>query len=151
MTDVRTTVDRCEIQALQIEFTDAGMVRDYDRFASLFTEDGVWRIPSADVEFFGRQAIRTGVERLQGLWHYFVQNAHPGAIRLDGDTATGRAYIAEFGLMHDGTSHRNHSIYYDRFRRTGDGWRFTERVYEVRYADSTALPGSAAIPAVFDV
>jgi hypothetical protein len=24
-----------------------------------------------------------------------------------------------------------------------DGWRFTERVYEVRYADTTPLAGSA--------
>ena len=151
MTDVRTTVDRCEIQALQTEFTDAGMVRDYDRFSSLFTEDGVWRIPPADVEFFGRPDIRAGVERLQGLWQYFVQNVHPGAIRLAGDTATGRAYIEEFGLMHDGTSHRNYSIYHDRFRRTGDGWRFTERVYEVRYVDTTPLRGSSAIPSAFNV
>jgi acyl-CoA synthetase (AMP-forming)/AMP-acid ligase II len=26
---------------------------------------------------------------------YFVQATHPGTIRLDGDTATGRAYICE--------------------------------------------------------
>ena len=107
--------------------------------------------PPADVEFSGRRDIRAGVERLQGLWRYFVQNVHPGAIRLAGDTATGRAYVEEFGLMHDGTSHRNYSIYHDRFRRTGDGWRFTERVYEVRYVDTTPLPGSSAFPAVFNV
>ena len=151
MTDVRTFVDRCQIQSLQTEFTDAGMMRDYDRFASLFTEDGVWRIPPADVEFVGRPDIRAGVERLQDLWQYFVQNIHPGAVRLAGDNATGRAYVEEFGLMHDGTSHRNYSIYHDRFRRLGDGWRFTERVYEVRYVDTTPLPGSSASPAVFNV
>jgi hypothetical protein len=32
------------------EFTDAAMMRDYDRFASLFTYDDVWRIPDANVE-----------------------------------------------------------------------------------------------------
>jgi hypothetical protein len=80
---------------------------------------------------------------MQGLWEYFVQTAHPGTIQLEGDTALGRAYISE--LMHgrDGSSHLNYSVYHDRYRRTPDGWRFTERVYEVRYLDTTPLAGSA--------
>ena len=32
---------------------------------------------------------------------------------------------------------------YDRYQRTPDGWKFTERVYEVRYLDTTPLAGSA--------
>jgi hypothetical protein len=27
----------------------------------------------------------------------------------------------------------------DRYRRTPDGWKFTERVYEIRYLDTTPL------------
>jgi hypothetical protein len=68
---------------------------------------------------------------------------HPGTIQLAGDTAVGRAYIAEFGRFHDGRSHLNYAIYHDRYQRTPDGWRFTERVYEVRYLDTTSLAGSA--------
>ncbi len=34
------------------------------------------------------------------------------------------------------------AIYHDRYQRTGDGWRFTERVYEIRYLDTTPLTGS---------
>lgn len=63
------------------------MMRDYDRFASLFTQDGVWRIPHINVEFNNREEIRAGIERLRGLWDYFVQTAHAGTIQLDGDTA----------------------------------------------------------------
>src|SRR3954452_8343802 len=71
----------------------------------------------------------------------FVQHAHPGTIRLEGDTALGRAYVSE--LMHGrGGSHLNYSVYHDRYRRTPDGWRFTERVYEVRYLDTTPLAGT---------
>ena len=72
-----------------------------------------------------------------------MQTAHPGTIQLEGDTAVGRAYIAEFGRMRDGSSHLNYSVYHDRYQRTSDGWRFTERVYEVRYLDTTPLAGSA--------
>ena len=87
--------------------------------------------------------IRAGVERLQGLWDYFVQTTHPGNIQLEGDTAVGRAYISELVRFHDGRSQQNHAVYHDRYQRTPDGWKFTERVYEVRYLDATPLAGSA--------
>ncbi|MFF5990898.1 nuclear transport factor 2 family protein [Prauserella flavalba] len=143
MTDLRSLADRLEIEALRGEFTDAGMMRDYDRFASLFTDDGVWKIPGAGVEFRGRAEIRAGIERLQGGWDYFVQTVHPGWIGIEGDTAAGRANVAEFGRLRDGGSHANHAVYHDRYRRTPDGWRFAQRDYEVRYLDTTPLTGSA--------
>ena len=45
--------------------------------------------------------------------------------------------------MRDGSSHMNYAIYHDRYQRTRDGWKFTERVYDVRYLDDTPLAGSA--------
>ena len=141
MTDV---ADRLEIETLRAEFTDAGMMRDYDRFATLFTDDGVWRIPAAGVTLTGRAEIRAGIERLQKLWAYFVQNTHPGVTRLDGDTASGRAWMMEFGRFRDGGSHLNYAVYHDRYRRMPNGWRFTERTYEVRYSDTTPLTGTSA-------
>ena len=139
MSDLQAIADRVEIEALRGEFTDAIMMRDYDRFASLFTQDGVWRIPYVNVEFVRREEIRAGIERLQGLWDYFVQTVHPGTIQLDGDTASGRGYVCEFGHLRDGRSELNYALYHDRYQRTPDGWKFTERVYEVRYLDPTPL------------
>jgi ketosteroid isomerase-like protein len=104
MSDLQAIADRFEIEALRGEFTDAVMMRDYDRLASLFTEDGVVRIPDINAEAVSREEIRAGVERLQGLWDYFVQTTHPGTIQLDGDTASGRAYIQELGRARDGRS-----------------------------------------------
>jgi ketosteroid isomerase-like protein len=141
--DLQAIADRVEIEALRGEITDAVMTRDYDRFASLFTEDGAWRMPHINVELVGREEIRAGIERLQGLWEYFVQNAHAGTIHVEGDTAAGRAYVSEFGRFRDGSSNLNHSLYHDRYRRTPDGWKFAERVYEVKYIDNTPLTGSA--------
>jgi hypothetical protein len=77
---------------------------------------------------------------------YFVQTAHPGTIQLDGDTASGRAYLHELIGLRDGGSHQNFAIYHDRYQRTGDGWKFAERVYEVRYLDTTPLTGSRPGP-----
>ena len=143
MSDLQAMADRVEIEALRGEFTDAAMMRDRPRLAALFTPDGVLRMPDIPVEFIGRDEIRTGGERLQSQWDFFVQTTHPGTIHLDGDTATGRAYVAEFGRFQDGSSHLNYSIYHDRYRRTPDGWRFEERRYEVRYVDTSPLPGEA--------
>ena len=143
MSGPRTIADRVEIEALRGEFVDAIMMRDYDRFASLFTQDGTWRILYIDVELVGRGEIRAGIERMQGLWAYFVQTTHLGTIQLAGDTAIGRAYVSEFGHMRDGRSELNYAIYHDRYQRTPDGWKFSERSYEIRYLDATPLAASS--------
>jgi ketosteroid isomerase-like protein len=143
MTDFQAIADRFEIEALRGECTDAVMMRDYDRLVSLFTQDGAVRMPHINAEAVGREEIRAAVERLQGLCEYFVQTAHPGTIRLEGDAAVGRAYISELGHLRDGGSQLNYAVYHDRYQRTPDGWKFTERVYEVRYLDTTPLTGSA--------
>jgi hypothetical protein len=82
MNGFQAIADRVEIEALRGEYTDAAMMRDYGRIASLFTDDGI-------------------------------------------------------------KSFLNYAIYHDRYRRTPDGWKFAERVYEVRYLDTTPLAGSA--------
>jgi SnoaL-like domain len=66
----------------------------------------------------------------------------PGHDPARGDTASGRAYLHELIGLRDGGSHQNYAIYHDRYQRTGDGWKFTERVYEVRYLGTTPLTGS---------
>ncbi len=147
MSDLQAIIDRVEIEALRGEFTDAVMMRDYDRLASLFTHDGAVRIPHIGAEAVSRAEIRAGIGRLQALLDYFVQTTHPGTVQLDGDTASGRAYIQELGRFRDGRSELNYAVYHDRYQRTGDGWKFTERVYDVRYLDTTPLAGSAPHPA----
>jgi uncharacterized protein (TIGR02246 family) len=143
MSDFQAIADRVEIEALRGEYTDAATMRDYDRFASLFTSDGVMRWPHINREFVGRDAIRAAVEQGQAVWEFFVQTTNPGAIELHGDTAAGRAYIKEFGRLRDGSSHLNYAIYHDLYQRTQEGWKFAERVYEVRYVDTTPLTGEA--------
>jgi ketosteroid isomerase-like protein len=143
MSDFQAIADRVEIEALRGEFTDAAMMRDRARLASLFTPDGVLRMPNIPAELAGQEEIRAGGERLQDQWEFFVQNTHPGTIQLDGDTATGRAYIQELARTRDGRQGLNYAIYHDRYQRTGDGWKFTERVYQVRYLDTTPLTGAA--------
>ena len=142
MTDLQAIADRVEIEALRGEYTDAVMMRDYGRVASLFTPDGALRMPNIPAELVGREEIRAWGERVPALVEYLLQTTHPGIIQLAGDTASGRAYMQELGRARDGRSELNYAIYHDRYQRTAEGWKFTERVYEVRYQDTTPLTGS---------
>jgi len=143
MSDLQAIADRVEIEALRGEFTDAVMMHDYDRLALLFTQDGTVRLPHAYAGAVGREDMRAGGEQLQALLDYMVQTTHPGTIVLDGDTASGRAYMHEIGRIPGGASELNYALYHDRYQRTSGGWKFTERVYEVRYHDTSPLAGSA--------
>ncbi|MFJ8361652.1 nuclear transport factor 2 family protein [Streptomyces sp. NPDC093984] len=142
MSDFQAIADRVEIEALRGEFTDAVMMRDYERVASLFTPDGVWRMPDIPAEMTGQEQIRAWGRRVPDFVDFLVQNTHPGLIQLDGDTASGRAYMSEVGRGRDGRSGVNYAIYHDRYQRTEGGWKFTERVYEIRYLDESPLTGS---------
>src|ERR1700746_2666605 len=114
MSDFQAVADRVEIEALRGEFSDAAMMRDRARLASLFTPDGALRMPNIPAEQVGREEIRAGGERLQEQWEFFVQTSHPGTIQLDGDTATGRTYIQELVRTREGRQGLNFAICHDR-------------------------------------
>jgi len=144
MSDFQAIADRVEIEALRGEFTDGAMMRDYDRVAALFTPDGALRMPNIPAELIGPEQIRAFGRQVPQIVEFLVQTTHPGTIQLAGDTATGRAYLQEVGRTRDGRSELNFAIYHDRYRRTADGWKFTERVYQVRYHDTTPLAGQGS-------
>jgi ketosteroid isomerase-like protein len=146
MSDFQAIADRVEIEALRGEFSDAVMMRDYDRLAALFTADGALRMPNIPAELLGPGQIRAFGARVPEVVEFLVQTTHPGTIQLAGDTATGRAYMQEVGRARDGRSELNFAVYHDRYRRTAGGWKFTERVYEVRYRDTTPLAGEGRGP-----
>jgi hypothetical protein len=60
MSNFQIIADRFEIEALRGEFTDAVMMHDYDRLASLFTLDGVVRFPSIGAEAVSREGDPLG-------------------------------------------------------------------------------------------
>jgi SnoaL-like domain len=138
MSKLQAIADRIEIEALRGEFTDASLMRDRHPVHT--------RRPVADAPHQRRVRQPGGGprrgERLRGLWDYFVQTVHP-ARSSSRATSRSAAYVSEFGRFRHGTSNLNYSMYHDRYQRTPAGWKFTERVYEVRYLDVTPLAGSA--------
>jgi hypothetical protein len=102
-------------------------VRDYDRLASLCTSSGA----------------APGSGGCRACWPASCKT-HPGTIRLDGDTASGHAYLSELMCFRGGRSELNDTMYHDRYQRAGDGLKFTERLYEVGYLDTTPVAGALA-------
>lgn len=141
MHELEDLADFIELERLRREFTDAVMMNDHERLGSLFTPDGALRIPEASVSAVGPAQIRALGERRESFAACFVQNMHPGKVEVEGDTGSGRTFMYELFQLRDGTSHVNHAVYHDRYQRTSDGWKFAERVYEIRYLDTTPLAG----------
>ena len=125
MSNLQAIADRFEIEALRGEFTDAVMMRDYDRFASLFTPDGAMRMPHIDKELVSREEIRAGIERLQVSG---TTSCKTCTRARSSSRATPRpaVHTSRVRRMHDGSSQLNYALYHDRYQRTPDGWKFTD-------------------------
>jgi SnoaL-like domain len=144
MSDAQAIADRVEIEALRGAVTDAVMTNDHDRLPSLFTPDGAARIPLAGIEAAGREALRAPDERVPAFVDYLVQTAHPGPISLEGDTASGRAYLSE--LVHKTKRARGK----ETWPQTSTRRRSLRALYGARPAGASAR-GRASARAVGDV
>src|SRR5215469_8848691 len=76
MSDLQALADRVEIEALRGEYTDAVMMRDYDRVASLFTPDGALRMPNVPAELTGREETGPFGQREPAFVDYLVKTPH---------------------------------------------------------------------------
>ena len=99
MSDLQAIADRVEIEALRGEFTDAVMMHDYDRLASLFTPDGAVRIPHVNAEAAARSAaslVRINIAAGAPDTDLSPRAAHA--------TSQARAAVRELRPLTDGTS-----------------------------------------------
>jgi ketosteroid isomerase-like protein len=137
-TQLRWLVDRTLISDLMVTFARALDERDWDAYASTYTDDGVLAIGDF-IEIAGRDKIRMmtasdrGLGGYSGTWH--LSSNH--SITIDGDTATLHSYLlGAHMLSKDTTDHADGAGWYDcELARTGDGWRFTRvRISEVWHA-----------------
>jgi hypothetical protein len=70
-------------------------------------------MPKIPAELTGREEIRAWGDRVPVFVDYLVQSTHPGTIQLQGDAASGRAYLCELIHLRDGNSELNYAIYHD--------------------------------------
>jgi ketosteroid isomerase-like protein len=136
-------IQRYAIRCVGEAFADAANRHDFDRFAELWTDEGVWDIGAPiNVRFEGRAAIREGIEKMLGRWDFFVHMPHAFDVSINGDRAKSCWTVHEVARSADkAIGNSNLSLYFDELVRTSEGWRFTSRRYRTIYADETALTG----------
>ena len=123
--------DRLALHELVASYADAVSRRDAQDWGDLWAEDGVWCVPSfpslARVE--GRETIRSAWQVAMDNFSLNVMVQTLGAVDVQGNTATGRAYHNELATNMDGETHTALGLYEDEYIRNDGAWQFAKRTY----------------------
>jgi ketosteroid isomerase-like protein len=143
---VARLVDEAAVRDTVLRFADVAVRGDFDAFRTLWSEDALWVIGGTDGQPFERRA--EGADQIVALYRtlreerdYFIQFVIPGAVEIDGDTATARSMCHEAARGPGESYYRNNGVWTDTFRRTDNGWVFTNRTYEYLWLDFSPFTG----------
>jgi len=118
-----TAEDVAAIERLKHEYCYRIDDGDYEAWAALFTDDG--RFAFADgAAFEGRDELRSfGADVFDDAHERTAHTVTNPVVDVDGDTATGRWYLALFSEGDDGETGVQQATYRDEFRRVDGEWR----------------------------
>jgi hypothetical protein len=124
--------DEPAIQRVLNRYTEGSCRTDWDQVIDTFTPEGTWGVPAFGLVCEGKDAVLAGLKSFVEPMAYLVQINAPALITITGDTATARSPIRESGKYAD----RDEAlevlgIYADKLVRTPEGWKFTERCFEL--------------------
>lgn len=123
-----------EIQQTINLYHQAGSLGDLERMVATFTPDGVWEFTQSGRRFEGRAAILEAAVGFTAPLEYVAQINAPALIALDGDAASARSSIRETAKVAGRAEGiEAFGVYVDRLARTAEGWRFTHRVFDLRW------------------
>lgn len=134
--------DRVAIRELLDTYSDANTRRDGELWASVWfdSEDCRWMLPSmADwAQFKGKAQIVAEWLKMTAQFHGDLKKTNPlsqvtvpGAIRVQGDTATVRCYTTEFFVVPDGRTLHTKGQYDDVLVKRDGRWFFKERSWRL--------------------
>ena len=121
--------DRLAIRELIETYADAVFRRDADAWSGTWADDARWDLLGHVVE--GKDAILATWLGAMDQFEYVAFMSTPGAIDVDGDRAKARVYVFETLKSKGEHLRRVEGAYADKFVRTPDGWRFSERAYTI--------------------
>ena len=137
-------LDEAAIRDATARFAAAAMRADYDSLRTLWAADAEWTIGKPPkVHAAGVDDIVSMLRKLRGGREFFVQFAVQGPIEIAGDEATTQCICHEAARGPGATYYRNHSVAFDRLRRSGNGWVFTKRTFEYLWLDTSPFTGDA--------
>ncbi|MEE4596033.1 nuclear transport factor 2 family protein [Streptomyces sp. DSM 41524] len=121
--------DRDAIMELSAKYMHTLDLGDRDGWLSCWTEDG----------YFERYKSTNRARGIEELGTLIFDKAPHGfhitsdyAITIDGDSATVQCYLLFINELKK-CEVSMFGVYRDKVRRTADGWRYSERVFEPKY------------------
>ena len=125
--------DRLELQDLVVRYSTSVDRKDWALYESIFTPDAVIDYTAVGGVRGGPHEVAQWLAKTMPTFPAYQHLVSNVELSIDGDTATGRAML--FNPMGcrtgDGVQVAWIGLWYnDKFRRTPDGWRFSERVEE---------------------
>ncbi len=142
-------LDRLALRELSETYARCADRRDGEGLAALFEPDGVLRVvprgaeaPSGELS--GRVDIAAAIERLDryAATLHVVANHYAS---VEGDAATAEVYCLAHHLVDGADGQTDHVMlirYFDRYRRTADGWRFVARELQVDWTEQRVVTSS---------
>ena len=124
-----TGQDYAEIEQLIARYNQATDFEDLDMYASVFTEDAVWRL--GDRELVGREALvdslaeRFATRPTEHERRHWQNNS---VVTPTADGATARTYFVSFEVSYVPPKPALSGHYDDVLVRTRDGWRINTRL-----------------------
>lgn len=135
------TDDPEAIRRLLHDCADAVCHGDARPWAGLWVTDCMWQL-DPDRRFHGitdvAAAWTRSMARYRAVEHLYLSSS----AAIDGDHATGRADLVELLEPSTGEPRMITGRYDDVYVRTDDGWRFQQRVFDLRYVGPLG-PGSS--------
>lgn len=127
------------IRRLTVDYAHYNDTLDGEPYGNCFTPDGIMDASQCDPNIMihrGPAEIRAVNE---AVWEHQAHTRPDGGACihmqlnhrvtvLDGDYAEGTVYFVAWGLSKSGQRSEFIGRYEDKYRRTQDGWRFTERI-----------------------
>jgi hypothetical protein len=122
--------DRLAIRELLETYADAVTRRDPEAWGAIWAEDGEWSLPDYPEigTTRGRPAIVAMWIEAMKAYPGIMFEAWPGAIVVDGESATMRSYTSEV-YDRDGATIRDRGLYDDVCVKVGGRWLFRSRSF----------------------
>jgi len=151
MSDLQAMMDRFAIRELIERYCNITNRRAWSEMPELFTEDVTWSVKGIPefgpvTDFVGRDAFVAGVTGVVEQCSMLLHLTGACRVIVDGDTANSTCALQEVATFGDeGAGIYLVGVYYDRFRRTEEGWKFTRREFHPHFI-SRELPPYQIFP-----
>ncbi|MCB2076685.1 MAG: nuclear transport factor 2 family protein [Novosphingobium sp.] len=124
-----TLEERIAIRELHDTYADAGFRGDKRQFVDCWTDDCTWVTPFGEVN--GRAALDAQWDVVTATFDQLGFFTVLGAIEVDGNTATCRAYVREIFVNSDGAIQKIVGRYDDTLAKQDGAWKFASRIYSI--------------------